>query len=151
MNHFTSFLVHYRLLLLCSAVTMKVHKQPTARFTSLPRYLPHGQASPSAPSTQAPFNPPIRAMHGVRCGDIPFEMGRRYLFCHQGSCEHFLYLTDVRFRHRLADPQQKDSFPLVTYRGKVTRRVCGVCAAMSAKFVVYGDRLLERNPSYLCQ
>ena len=88
----------------------------------------------------------------ARIADLGLQMGARYLYCHHdGCCEHFLYVTDLRLRHRLADDSDDASFPKVTSMAKYRRRRCGVCDALSAKFVVYGDRLLDRSPSYLCQ
>ena len=91
-------------------------------------------------------------MRDVRCGELILQMGARYLYCHQGCCEHFLYVTDIRLRHPLADAAATtDSFPAVKFMKSVKRRRCCVCDALMAKFVVYGDRLLEQSPAFLCQ
>ena len=105
------------------------------------------------------YSPRIIDMRDVRCGDLSLQLGARYLFCHQGSCEHFLYVTDMRLHHPRADPpiHRDDSnnnscpFPIVKYMMKARRRRCCICDALSAKVVVYGDRLLETSPSFLCQ
>ena len=97
------------------------------------------------------YSPRIATMHDVRCDELNLQIGAKYLYCHQSCCEHYLYLTDIRLRHPVADPASDDSFPAVKFMKKVRRRRCCVCDALMAKFVVYGDRLLDQSPAFLCQ
>mmetsp|Transcript_2332 Transcript_2332/g.3589 ORF Transcript_2332/g.3589 Transcript_2332/m.3589 type:complete len:326 (-) Transcript_2332:785-1762(-) len=142
------------------AVISKLNLRPKLRYEE-PRFQHIPAASNlnlSPASSSSSSSPPhstvtsIVPMLQARIVDVGAQMGARYLYCHHdGACEHFLYVTDLRLRHRLVDDAEDGSFPKVTAMNRYRRRKCCVCDALTAKFVVYGDRLLERSPSYLCQ
>jgi len=100
------------------------------------------------------------------------RLGGRYLYVHQRHCEHILSLTDVHLLPVFAPApapapalasfatmppltEAKEApaptFPRCVYSSKMKQRVCGVCDAMSAAWVTYGDPLTPHMPFFFCK
>jgi hypothetical protein len=101
-------------------------------------------------------------MQEARLSRLRFRIGMRYLYCHLNACEHFLYFSDVHLHtmdlaaasSRAAvsnDTVARSLYPKLLYRGRMNRRLCGVCNLWSAKCVVFDDRLAVDNPTFFCQ
>ena len=82
--------------------------------------------------------------------DVAFRLGRRYLFQHQGGCQHSFAVYDARIYEPFRDPPIMD-FPRTTFMSAMRRRLCRVCDQIPAALVVFGDRLADESPMYLCQ
>ncbi len=94
----------------------------------------------------------VRSMAATRCDAVPLQLATKYLFWHQSSCEHLLYLTDMHLHHSDADcgvaaPQ----YPLNTFLKQSVHRRCEVCDVTTAKYLVFGDRLAESSPCLFCE
>lgn len=83
--------------------------------------------------------------------DLEIELGKRYVFCHDFGCEHFIYFTDIHMFSKTVDLPNEEDYPRLTQQAKMKRRKCFVCDVWSAKFVVYNDRLSSENPTFYCQ
>ena len=75
----------------------------------------------------------------------------RYLYAHHGTCEHYLYLTNVRLYNHHYHGTKADAYPRLTYQQSPVHRVCDACKASNAKVICFGDRLSKRNPSVYCE
>ncbi len=94
----------------------------------------------------------IISMSKYQLKDMLVRVGVRYLYAHMnGSCEHYLYFSDIRLYNSAVDEGVTDAYPVLHIQSYNCMRRCCVCEVWSAKFVVYGDRLAESNPSFLCQ
>jgi hypothetical protein len=93
----------------------------------------------------------VYSMDEVRCGDIQFEIGGgvKYFFYHQTTCQHHFIIDDVYLFNRRVEIAS--SFPRDSFVKKIRTRKCEVCLVLSAKLVVFGDRLMEDNPSFFCE
>jgi hypothetical protein len=83
--------------------------------------------------------------------DLTIRLHTRYLFVHQGNCEHVVVFTDVRGLHG-GDPQpaEASSYPLCLYKYKVRQRKCGICEIFHARKVAYGDDMGGEEPAFFC-
>ena len=80
----------------------------------------------------------------------------RYLWCHEGGCEHSLRFVDLRMPSA-ADPPTCENTPhrgaagggaepLQTYLSLPGRPRCGACLLLAADVVTYFDPLLAATP-----
>ena len=78
------------------------------------------------------------------------RVNARYLYCHRGTCEHFVYVSNIRLFNSRKDPIEANMYPLVTFKGKTQYRVCDACKAWGATKVVCGDRLSRTGVAFYC-
>ena len=57
------------------------------------------------------------SMHETSFSDLKHLRigGTGYIYCHQGCCEHALYIRDIRKIHP-DDPQQASAYPVQTFQ-----------------------------------
>ena len=57
------------------------------------------------------------SMHDTNFGDVDnLRVGATgYVYCHQGCCEHALYIKDIRRIHS-DDPQRASAYPVQTFQ-----------------------------------
>ena len=96
-----------------------------------------------------PTSPDIRSVH-TPLADLNFAPGKKYLYLHKGGCEHFMYFSNIRTYSRVRD-LGVSAYPKTTLFELLHRRKCGVCDAISAKYVVFGDKMVDTNPFYFCE
>jgi hypothetical protein len=58
-------------------------------------------------------------MAAATWGDVALRVGAgaRYVYCHQGCCEHALYIADARRVHA-GDPRARAAYPLQTFQAR---------------------------------
>lgn len=85
-------------------------------------------------------------------------LGKSYLFCHAGHCEHLLILLDKRPYSSAIDglpslfPKELYCYTSGSVTGKkVKRRSCQVCEVSTATIATMHDRLAVSSPCYFCQ
>lgn len=90
----------------------------------------------------------ISPIANVMLKDISLRLGVRYCYSHLGGgCEHFIYVSDVRGYFS----SQVNILPRANIHLKRYTRKCSVCEIWSAKYLTYGDKLTDTNPSFFCQ
>eukprot|EP01041_Mallomonas_annulata_P008654 gene8654-17857_t len=91
----------------------------------------------------------ILRQQDTEIGKLQLRLGMKYLFCHQsGRCEHFLFCSDIHLYNPHMDPVAVEAYPRITYQTINKRRRCSICLAWSARYVVFGDRLSDMNPTF---
>ena len=93
----------------------------------------------------------LRPMSGVQLDGLPLKLGRPFLYCHHGHCEHVLKLADVRQLHPSVDPVERSAYPRTVFRARIRARLCDVCQLHSADFITYGDRLAPLPVNFFCR
>jgi hypothetical protein len=126
----------------------------------VPSHVLVGRASPTLKlindiehwisSSSSTTEPRVAALDGVTMSELNVEIGKEYLYCHGGCCEHIVVVSDIRTYSPRLDPRHVTDFPAQKSRAFRKRRKCGVCKAMFARMVVFGDRLADSNPFYYC-
>jgi len=90
-----------------------------------------------------------KPMHSTTFNDLVLRVNAAYVYCHQGSCEHLVFVTDIRLLNE-EDERNKNTYPLQTFQAKIRRRKCRICDIYPAKFVTFGDKLSPENPCFYC-
>lgn len=93
----------------------------------------------------------VRSIQQATFREIRPRLGVRYVYVHRGSCQHMLYLTDVRRMHQVLDVMHQSAYPRVVYQSKSRVRKCDVCAVWTARFTVADDKLCETTPCFQCE
>lgn len=100
---------------------------------------------------------PIVSMENTRIDTLNLSCYSKYLYKHEGICEHILLVSDVRYNHPIVDvANQRASTNVVTYpctrfRKIYKKRKCCICESYSATKIVFGDRLAATNPAHYCE
>eukprot|EP01112_Ceratiomyxa_fruticulosa_P013325 TRINITY_DN374_c0_g1_i3.p1 TRINITY_DN374_c0_g1~~TRINITY_DN374_c0_g1_i3.p1 ORF type:complete len:453 (-),score=82.35 TRINITY_DN374_c0_g1_i3:224-1582(-) len=88
-------------------------------------------------------------MQSTTFEDLTLRIGAYYLYMHQGNCEHYMVVTDMRLIHE-TDPNNKSLYPFCLFQRKIRRRKCRMCDIFPAKWETYGDKFTLENPCYFC-
>ncbi|KAK9845423.1 hypothetical protein WJX81_006126 [Elliptochloris bilobata] len=113
---------------------------------------------PAGPAALAPFtggddlNPrafSVSDMAATTWEQLALRVGSApgYVYCHQGCCEHALYVADARRVHA-GDPRARSAYPLQTFQAKSLRRHCGCCGLNYAARVTWEDALAPSSPAF---
>ncbi|CAI7814828.1 unnamed protein product [Closterium sp. NIES-54] len=89
-------------------------------------------------------------METTRFRDLTVRPGALYVYMHQGACKHAFRITDIRLLHAL-DPLNASEYPLLSHEPRCFLRRCSVCDVNASTRVVYHDKLLAVDPSFLCE
>nr|CCA14275.1 snRNAactivating protein complex subunit 3 putative [Albugo laibachii Nc14] len=91
-----------------------------------------------------------RSMEQTRFDELSLHQNLEGVFIHQGECEHFVLLRNVRMLHEY-DTNASASFPM-RLRNHLPKplRNCLICKQFAAKFVCYEDRLATSEPMFFC-
>merc|ERR1711964_125473 len=94
-----------------------------------------------------------QSMEKVRFKELISQFGSkvRGIFCHHGSCEHLMSISDIRMWHPQDDPHLKSNYPQLLHRTKTSKRKCNVCLTRQAKQVTYNDKEAICNPMFFCE
>jgi snRNA-activating protein complex subunit 3 len=92
----------------------------------------------------------VATLDSITMSELKIETGKKYLYCHGGSCEHIVVISDIRTYSPRLDPHHITDFPAQKNVAFRKRRKCGVCKAMFARLIVFGDRLTDSNPFFFC-
>ncbi|MBA0809080.1 hypothetical protein Gohar_024763 [Gossypium harknessii] len=88
-------------------------------------------------------------MHKTRFCDFRFQLGARYLYCHQGDCKHTIVIRDMRSIHP-DDVQNRAAYPIMIFQLKPRVQKCSVCKITRASKVTLDDKWARENPCYFC-
>ncbi|KAL4640459.1 snRNA-activating protein complex subunit 3 [Arapaima gigas] len=88
-------------------------------------------------------------MEETTFNDLVVKIGYPYLYCHQGDCEHIVIITDIRMVHR-DDCLDKNLYPLLTYKHRITTRKCSVCNVYISRWLTTKDQLAPSDPCLFC-
>ncbi|KAF2078291.1 hypothetical protein CYY_000383 [Polysphondylium violaceum] len=89
-------------------------------------------------------------MQDVTFNDLSVSLGEKYLYCHQGSCEHFVVFEQLKLLNG-NDDQDKTHYPKIRHQLKHRRRKCKVCEIYPAKYVTLGDKMVDETPYFYCE
>ncbi|CAI5991547.1 unnamed protein product [Closterium sp. NIES-65] len=89
-------------------------------------------------------------METTRFRDLTVRPGALYVYMHQGACKHAFRITDIRLLHPL-DALNASEYPLLSHEPRCYLRRCSVCDVNASTRVVYHDKLLAVDPSFLCE
>eukprot|EP01029_Cantina_marsupialis_P004839 TRINITY_DN15103_c0_g1_i1.p1 TRINITY_DN15103_c0_g1~~TRINITY_DN15103_c0_g1_i1.p1 ORF type:complete len:351 (+),score=46.51 TRINITY_DN15103_c0_g1_i1:53-1105(+) len=91
-----------------------------------------------------------KSMSNTRFVDLKLRLNARYVYLHQGECYHHLVLTDIRKHDSKVELPFIEQYPNQVFQVPHKRRICDVCAAVSANYVCFGDGLAPRDPFMYC-
>lgn len=89
-------------------------------------------------------NIPISMIHQLR-------FDKKYLYCHLGACEHFVYLENIHAIFSNSIVQSNVIYPRKVFQSKQVLRKCQVCDIHIAMYVTRNDRLALYDPAYFCE
>ena len=75
----------------------------------------------------------------LRVGSAP-----GYVYCHQGCCEHALYVADARRVHA-SDPRARSAYPLQTFQACSRLQCCNSCLSCVHSLICHGFGLALRS------
>lgn len=82
--------------------------------------------------------------------DLKIKIGKKYLYFHQGDCEHIITFDELRMVTE-NDSQNLKDYPIQTFQSKIRRRKCRICKVTNATFITYNDFKAPENPTYFCE
>lgn len=89
-------------------------------------------------------------MEETKFEDLKIKIGKKYLYCHQGDCEHILTFDELRMVTE-NDNQNYNDYPIQTFQSKIRRRKCRICKITNATCITYNDVNSPENPTYFCE
>jgi len=97
-------------------------------------------------------NSSIPATLDIKFDDLPFKLGKKYKYFHKykGSCEHNVYISDIRASNIHFDHFPRANYPIIKFQSKMAHKRCGICEFNCGKFIVFGDRLCVDIPTLFC-
>ncbi|EIW83123.1 hypothetical protein CONPUDRAFT_101736 [Coniophora puteana RWD-64-598 SS2] len=78
---------------------------------------------------------------------LSLRVNQPYWMLHQGNCEHYLVVDEIRLRHS-ADP--KCGYPLTTQITPTLLDMCRACSRVPAAYSIIGDLRVGESPCPLC-
>lgn len=91
----------------------------------------------------------IGVMEHTRFQDLSIQIGKKYLYCHRGHCEHTMMFTAIREFTDL-DDHNASVYPKQVYQSKYRQRKCTICDKSVAKWITSNDSFSIEDPSYYC-
>ncbi|XP_006811680.1 snRNA-activating protein complex subunit 3-like [Saccoglossus kowalevskii] len=91
----------------------------------------------------------IKKMEECTFNDIDIKIGKPYVYCHQGDCEHVIVFADLRLLHP-DDCHDISQYPLVIRKLHQKRLLCRVCQLFTSKWMTTEDRLAPEDPCFFC-
>lgn len=92
----------------------------------------------------------IKTMEDTKFEDLSIFIGKKYLFCHSGDCEHIITFDEIR---EIGDNDSKNfqDYPKHIFQNKIRRRKCRICKTFSAKYITYNDPQAPEIPCHFCE
>eukprot|EP01132_Coremiostelium_polycephalum_P004059 gene4059-5081_t len=81
---------------------------------------------------------------------LQISIGEKYVYCHQGNCEHIIVFEQLRLVNK-NDQRLISKYPIIQFQMKLRRRKCKVCEIYPAKFVTIGDKMVDETPYFFCE
>mmetsp|Transcript_9731 Transcript_9731/g.36195 ORF Transcript_9731/g.36195 Transcript_9731/m.36195 type:complete len:537 (+) Transcript_9731:189-1799(+) len=107
------------------------------------------QLPKSSPFHEKSYN--VQRMEHTSFLDLNIKVGERYLYCHQGDCNHYIIFTEVRFWHEHLDERNEFMYPYRIFQAKMKRKKCYVCNVNCAEWVTYNDVRSPTDPTFYCE
>ncbi|EKX41413.1 hypothetical protein GUITHDRAFT_50248, partial [Guillardia theta CCMP2712] len=83
---------------------------------------------------------------------LSVAVGRKYLFCHGGRCEHAVSSRGVGgLLTRRDTSSAPEKFPREVWRTRPFARRCQTCDKRTAGIVTYADRMSKETPGFFCR
>lgn len=85
--------------------------------------------------------------------DLKIQLGRPYLYLHQGNCEHLFTITDLKYVTNDLN-LQKTQFPFVTamsFGSKADNLKCYICKSRPPHWYTRGNKRLPVDPYFFCE
>lgn len=93
--------------------------------------------------------PEAAVMEHTLFQDLSIQIGKKYLYCHRGQCEHAVVFTAIREFTDL-DDRNANVYPKQIYQSKYKQRRCTICDKTVAKWITINDSFSIEDPSYYC-
>ncbi|KAJ7497460.1 snRNA-activating protein of 50kDa MW C terminal-domain-containing protein [Mycena latifolia] len=115
-----------------------------SEFDYADKLIQHLQTIPkdSAPITKAPTT-----MYDTTLASLSLRVGEPYWLLHQGNCEHFIVVDQIRLQHP-SDPPS--GYPLTLQIMPPLLDVCRGCTRVPAVWSIVNDERLGESPCPLC-
>ncbi|KAJ7703027.1 snRNA-activating protein of 50kDa MW C terminal-domain-containing protein [Mycena rosella] len=99
------------------------------------------------PKDAAPIKKAPTSMYDTTLASLSLRVGEPYWLLHQGNCEHFIVVDQIRLQHP-SDPPA--GYPLTLQITPPVLDVCRGCAKAPAVWSVVNDERLGESPCPLC-
>ncbi|XP_077989484.1 snRNA-activating protein complex subunit 3-like [Glandiceps talaboti] len=96
-----------------------------------------------------PMSFTTQKMEETTLNELNIKLGKPYLYCHQGDCEHVIAFSDLRLLHA-DDCHDLSQYPLVTRKLQYQRLICRVCKLFTSKWVTEEDSHAPEDPCFFC-
>eukprot|EP01129_Flabellula_baltica_P007532 TRINITY_DN2944_c0_g1_i1.p1 TRINITY_DN2944_c0_g1~~TRINITY_DN2944_c0_g1_i1.p1 ORF type:complete len:365 (-),score=80.99 TRINITY_DN2944_c0_g1_i1:607-1626(-) len=90
-----------------------------------------------------------KPMEETRFVDLELCVGKDYLYCHQGDCEHIMVFEEIR-KINQDDILLKNEYPFHLFQCKIQRRKCTMCNVYPASKVTIGNIYSPQDVCYYC-
>lgn len=91
----------------------------------------------------------VQVMEGVTFNDLKIRLGTRYLYVHQGNCEHHIIFNDIRLMTG-NDCKDLSMYPLLKNQVGRKRLLCMVCRILCSKWMTRNDSFSPMDPTFFC-
>ncbi|KAH3837012.1 snRNA-activating protein complex subunit 3-like [Dreissena polymorpha] len=91
----------------------------------------------------------VKKMEDVTFLDLTLQLGRPYLYLHQGDCEHIIIFSDIRLLTK-EHSQDVREYPYLLNKCRRARTLCRVCSKQAARWITYGSEFAPENPCFFC-
>jgi snRNA-activating protein complex subunit 3 len=88
-----------------------------------------------------------KPMHETHWSSLSLRINQPYWFLHQGNCEHFLIVDQIRSSHPSDTPS---GYPLTAQLTPTLLPLCRSCTKVPAVWSIVGDIRLGESPCVLC-
>lgn len=91
-----------------------------------------------------------KEMETTQLGELIVQIGKKYLYCHSGDCEHIITFDEIR-EINVNDKLNYNEYPIQTFQNKTRRRKCRICKTFSACYITYNDKSAPEVPCHFCE
>lgn len=98
-------------------------------------------------------NHSVLPLDGLRWTDngVQIRLFEPYAFCHDGFCQHFLVIKQLRLANQLDLERLQTIHVKLVSKLKDRRKPCRICEQFNASIITVDDRLAPDNPCLFCQ
>jgi len=89
-------------------------------------------------------------MQETRFQDLTLSLNKKYLYCHQGNCEHTFIFESVRQLIQ-SDSKDRNEYPQTVFQSKVKHDLCLCCKILPGRFIVKSDDFAPEFPVVYCE
>ncbi|PBK91470.1 hypothetical protein ARMGADRAFT_932501, partial [Armillaria gallica] len=88
------------------------------------------------------------SMHDTSLSSLPLRINEPYWILHQGNCEHFFVVDQIRHASNLSDPSSR--YPFTLQLTPISLDLCRACYRIPAIWSIVRDLRLGESPCILC-